>query len=149
MSPYSPLSYRIGYRRRSGTETALPAAPFQERERTNLLSTLGFPPCKAFRSWLIPFMTPVLWRGRPNASRVGFRTCDPRCGLAGLAYDIQMSHPIKSQGLLKQLPIKLQELARISGAGSPPGASAEKLRFNCAGACTAAYQTGCWLACPC
>jgi hypothetical protein len=37
-----------------------------------------------------------------------------------------MSHRIKSQGLLKQLPIKLQELAWISGAGSPPGASAEK-----------------------
>jgi len=63
--------------------------------------------------------------------------------------DIQISHRAKSQGLLKQLPIKLQELARISGAGSPPGTSAEKPRFKGAGACTAAYQTECWLACPC
>src|SRR6202040_1042145 len=40
-----------------------------------------FPPCKAFRSWLIPFMTPVLWRWRPSASRVGFKACETPRGL--------------------------------------------------------------------
>src|SRR5882724_4186863 len=38
-------------------------------------------PCKAFRSWLIPFMTPVLWRRRPGASRVGFKACETPGGL--------------------------------------------------------------------
>ena len=33
-----------------------------------------FPLCKAFRSWLIPFMISVLWRRRPSASRVGFKS---------------------------------------------------------------------------
>ena len=37
--------------------------------------------------------------------------------LTEMVGDIQMSHRTKSQGLLKQLPIKLQELAGISGAG--------------------------------
>src|SRR5258707_8468558 len=37
--------------------------------------------------------------------------------LTEMVGDVQMSHRTKSQGLLKQLPIKLQELARISGAG--------------------------------
>jgi len=40
-----------------------------------------FPPCRAFRSWLIPFMTPVLWRRRPSASRVGFKACETPGGL--------------------------------------------------------------------
>jgi AcrR family transcriptional regulator len=41
----------------------------------------SFPPCRAFRSWLIPFMTPVLWRRRPSASRVGFKACETPGGL--------------------------------------------------------------------
>jgi len=40
-----------------------------------------FPPCKAFRSWPTPFMTPVLWRRRPSASRVGFKACETPGGL--------------------------------------------------------------------
>ena len=39
-----------------------------------------FPPCKAFRSWLIPFMTPVLWRRRPSASRVGLKLVRRQAG---------------------------------------------------------------------
>src|SRR6202790_2239492 len=38
-------------------------------------------PGKAFRSWLMPFMTPVLWRRRPSASRVGFEACETPRGL--------------------------------------------------------------------
>jgi hypothetical protein len=37
--------------------------------------------------------------------------------LAEMVGDVQMSHRTKSQGLPKQLPIMLQELAGISGAG--------------------------------
>src|SRR6266436_1961921 len=40
-----------------------------------------FPPCKAFQSWLMPFMTPVLWRRRPSGSRVGFKACEAPGGL--------------------------------------------------------------------
>src|SRR3984893_6872237 len=40
-----------------------------------------FPPCKALRCWLIPFMTPVLWRRRPSASRFGFKACETPRGL--------------------------------------------------------------------
>src|SRR5258708_19416473 len=36
---------------------------------------------------------------------------------AEMAGDVQMRHRTKPQGLLKQLPIKLQELTGISGAG--------------------------------
>src|SRR3984893_3456787 len=45
-----------------------------------------FPPCKALRSWLIPFMTPVLWRRRPSASRVGFKACETPRGLNAQAH---------------------------------------------------------------
>ena len=37
--------------------------------------------------------------------------------LTEMVGDVQMRHRTKSQSLLKQLPIKLQELAGISGAG--------------------------------
>ena len=41
----------------------------------------------------------------------------PRCEFhAEMVGDIQMRHRIEPQGRLKQLPIKLQELAGISGA---------------------------------
>jgi AcrR family transcriptional regulator len=45
------------------------------------LPCICFPPCKAFRSWLMPFMTPVLWRRRPSGSRVGFKACEAPGGL--------------------------------------------------------------------
>src|SRR5258706_13900916 len=57
----------FGHSERGKTPTALPCT--------------CFPPCKAFRSWLMPFMTPVLWRRRPSASRVGYRTCETPGGL--------------------------------------------------------------------
>ena len=55
--PGSKASF--GHSGRGRTPTALPCT--------------CFPPCKALRSWLIPFMTPVLWRRRPSASRVGLK----------------------------------------------------------------------------
>ncbi len=57
----------FGHSGRGKTPTALPC--------------ICFPPCKAFRSWLMRFMTPVLWRRRPSASRVGFEACDTPGGL--------------------------------------------------------------------
>ena len=57
----------FGHSGRGKTPTALPCT--------------CFPPCKAFRSWLMPFMTPVLWRRRPSASRVGFKACETPGGL--------------------------------------------------------------------
>ena len=62
----------FGHSGRGKTPTALPCT--------------CFPPCKVFRSWLIRFMTPVLWRRRPNASRVGLKACETPGGLNSQAY---------------------------------------------------------------
>jgi len=48
---------------------------------SNGLACTCSPPCKAYRSWPMPFMTPVLWRRRPSASRVGFEACEAPGGL--------------------------------------------------------------------
>jgi AcrR family transcriptional regulator len=58
----------------------------KRKTRTALLCT-WFPPCKASRSWLMPFMTPVLWRRRPSDSKVGFEACEtPGGGLNAQAH---------------------------------------------------------------
>src|SRR6202035_2315803 len=81
----------FGHSGRGKTPTALPC--------------ICFPPCKAFRSWLIPFVTPVLWRQRPSASRVGFKACETPGGLNPQAHTAKPESRHVAAGTLVYLAI--------------------------------------------
>src|ERR1700687_2721628 len=90
-----------------------------ERGKTpTALPCTCFPPCKAFRSWLMPFMTPVLWRRRPSGSRVGFKACETPGGLNPQAHTTKPeASPAKcASRLVSQLTRIQQALSRQKGA---------------------------------